>query len=38
MSAVNSDVPDTRISTNDIPNAKPMRRVAIPAVVTPVKG
>jgi len=36
MSAVMSDMPDTRISTKDIPNAKPISRLAIPGDDTPV--
>src|ERR1700753_1374832 len=36
ISAVISDIPDTRISANDIPNAKPISRLAIPGDDTPV--
>src|ERR1700722_10069647 len=36
ISAVISDMPDTRISANDIPNAKPISRLAIPGDDTPV--
>lgn len=36
MSAVMSDMPDTRIRTKDMPNAKPINRLATPGVLTPV--
>ncbi len=36
MSAVISDMPDTRIRTKDMPNAKPINRLATPGVLTPV--
>src|SRR3984957_21171644 len=36
MSAVINDMPDTRISANDIPNANPISRLAIPGDETPV--
>ena len=36
MSAVISDMPDTRISAKDMPNARPISRLAIPGDETPV--
>lgn len=36
MSAVISDMPDTRMRTKDMPNARPINRLATPGVLTPV--